>query len=76
MKKKSICAIATVALSALALVQPAHADENLLGYVRGAEVLPKGALEAYQPRSGSYPVPAGPTGGAEAVSVGAMSSLT
>ena len=26
----------------------AHADENLLGYVRGAETLPKGAWEIYQ----------------------------
>lgn len=33
---------------AFAACQPALADENLLGYVRGAEVLPKGASEIYQ----------------------------
>jgi hypothetical protein len=27
---------------------PAHADENLFGYVRGSEVLPKGSAEFYQ----------------------------
>jgi len=26
----------------------AHADENLLGYVKGAETLPAGAWEGYQ----------------------------
>ena len=35
-------------VAALALSLPALADENLFGYVRGAEVLPKGASEAYQ----------------------------
>jgi hypothetical protein len=30
------------------LLPNAHADENLFGYVKGSEVLPKGALEAYQ----------------------------
>ena len=37
-----------LAAAALALSTTAHADENLLGYVRGAEVLPKGASEFYQ----------------------------
>ena len=37
-----------VALTLLALSLPALADENLFGYVRGAEVLPKGQVEAYQ----------------------------
>lgn len=38
-----------LALSALlACANLAHADENLFGYIRGAEVLPKGAGEAYQ----------------------------
>lgn len=32
----------------LTLSLPAMADENLLGYVRGAETLPKGAGEVYQ----------------------------
>lgn len=30
------------------LAASAHADENLFGYVRGSEVLPKGAMELYQ----------------------------
>jgi len=34
--------------AALALSLPALADENLFGYVRGAETLPKGAAEVYQ----------------------------
>jgi hypothetical protein len=37
----SLCALALVSL-------PALADENLLGYVRGAETLPKGTAEVYQ----------------------------
>ncbi|MGM9489088.1 DUF6662 family protein [Ideonella sp. YS5] len=37
-----------LAAAMLALSATAHADENLLGYVRGAEVLPKGATEFYQ----------------------------
>lgn len=37
-----------LAAAALALTLPARADENLFGYVRGAETLPKGAGEAYQ----------------------------
>lgn len=32
---------------AIALTLPAEADENLLGYVSGAETLPRGASEAY-----------------------------
>ncbi len=35
------------ALAAALLALPALADENLLGYVSGAETLPKGASEAY-----------------------------
>ncbi|MFA5939789.1 MAG: DUF6662 family protein [Sinimarinibacterium sp.] len=40
----------TLASSLLAacLSPPAHADENLFGYVNGAEPLPKGALEIYE----------------------------
>jgi hypothetical protein len=34
--------------AALVLALPAHADENLFGYVKGAETLPKGATELYQ----------------------------
>lgn len=41
--RQSLLGAAVLALSA-----PAMADENLFGYVRGAEVLPKGASEAYQ----------------------------
>jgi|GEM_PF-100059 len=36
------------AAAALSLSLPAMADENLLGYVRGAETLPKGSGEFYQ----------------------------
>ena len=39
------------ALGLACLIQPfavAHADENLFGYVKGAETLPKGAREMYQ----------------------------
>ena len=36
------------ALAMLTACLAAHADENLFGYVRGAETLPKGATEAYQ----------------------------
>ncbi len=40
--------IAPAALAAALLAQmPASADENLLGYVSGAETLPQGASEAY-----------------------------
>jgi opacity protein-like surface antigen len=35
------------ALAAALLTLPAQADENLLGYVSGAETLPQGASEAY-----------------------------
>ena len=38
---------ALTALTTALLVLPAHADENLLGYVSGAETLPQGASEAY-----------------------------
>ena len=39
----------TLALAAALIVAlPASADENLLGYVRGAETLPKGSSEFYQ----------------------------
>jgi len=37
-----------LALAMLGLTLPALADENLFGYVRGAEVLPRGQVEAYQ----------------------------
>jgi len=43
---------AALAVAALlgsgAIVAPLHADENLLGYVYGAETLPRGRWEAYQ----------------------------
>jgi hypothetical protein len=38
----------TAGLALLALAGAAQADENLFGYVRGAEVLPKGSAEFYQ----------------------------
>jgi hypothetical protein len=42
-------ALALLGASVLALsALPAHADENLFGYVKGAETLPKGAQELYQ----------------------------
>lgn len=37
----------TLTAFAFALFAPAHADENLFGYVKGAEPLPKGAREFY-----------------------------
>jgi hypothetical protein len=37
-----------LAVAALAASLPAAADENLFGYIRGAETLPKGAWEVYQ----------------------------
>jgi len=40
--------VALLAALALATALPSRADENLFGYVRGAETLPKGATEAYQ----------------------------
>jgi len=43
MFRKSLLGIAVLALSL-----PALADENLFGYLRGAEVLPKGTGEIYQ----------------------------
>lgn len=36
-----------IALISLAAMQSTHADENLFGYVKGAEPLPKGAREFY-----------------------------
>lgn len=39
---------ALTAIAACALAPAALADENLFGYVKGAETLPKGALEIYQ----------------------------
>jgi hypothetical protein len=44
MQLKKTC----VTLSLLVLGSAANADENLFGYVRGSEVLPKGAGEVYQ----------------------------
>jgi Family of unknown function (DUF6662) len=41
-------ASAAVAVLALPLASPATADENLLGYVKGAEPLPRGSWEIYQ----------------------------
>jgi hypothetical protein len=38
----------SLAVAVTAVSLPAWADENLFGYVRGAETLPKGAAEAYQ----------------------------
>lgn len=35
-------------IALLAIATSVHADENLFGYVRGAEVLPKGQAEFYQ----------------------------
>src|SRR5687768_9571434 len=40
--------VGLTALSLLVINSPAAADENLFGYVRGAETLPKGANELYQ----------------------------
>ena len=40
-------AASLAALAAALLALPAHADENLLGYVSGTETLPQGASEAY-----------------------------
>ncbi|MDA8258772.1 MAG: hypothetical protein M0Z99_24590 [Betaproteobacteria bacterium] len=40
-------AASLAALAAALLALPAQADENLLGYVSGAETLPQGASEAY-----------------------------
>lgn len=45
MKRKTV--LAAIA-AAIGLAAGARADENLFGYVRGAETLPKGAWEAYQ----------------------------
>ena len=46
---KSVCrTLMAAAIVTASLSTPAFADENLLGYVRGAETLPKGAGEIYQ----------------------------
>ena len=37
-----------IALAVITLSSTVHADENLFGYIRGSEVLPKGAGEFYQ----------------------------
>jgi hypothetical protein len=41
-------AISTLALTVLAVSHVAHADESLLGYIKGAETLPKGSWELDQ----------------------------
>ena len=46
MKKSALFAILPATLC-MAAAPPVHADENLLGYVSGAETLPQGASEAY-----------------------------
>lgn len=46
MKTRSLISLSSAALC-LATTFPAAADENLLGYVSGAETLPQGASEAY-----------------------------
>lgn len=46
--RATLTAAALALTAAPALVTPAQADENLLGYTQGAETLPKGALEVYQ----------------------------
>jgi hypothetical protein len=38
----------TALCGAAAIALPAHADENLLGYVRGSELIPAGGWELYQ----------------------------
>jgi Family of unknown function (DUF6662) len=43
-----IGATAAALVLTLAMAEPAAADENLLGYVKGAEPLPRGAWELYQ----------------------------
>lgn len=44
----SLLRLSLLGAVALALSVSAHADENLFGYVRGAETLPKGEAEFYQ----------------------------
>jgi len=46
MKSTSLLALSSAAIC-LAATFPAAADENLLGYISGAETLPQGASEAY-----------------------------
>jgi hypothetical protein len=48
MKMSKPIHILAAGLLALAGANPSHADENLFGYVKGAEPLPKGAQELYQ----------------------------
>ena len=45
--KKTVLSTLFPAALCMAAAVPAHADENLLGYVSGAETLPQGANEAY-----------------------------
>lgn len=42
------CLPAALCGAILAAAPPAHADENLFGYVRGAETIPEGGWELYQ----------------------------
>ena len=42
-----LCKLAPIALAGFALAGTAHADENLFGYVRGAETIPVGGAELY-----------------------------
>lgn len=46
--EKKILRRALPVVAAALMATPAFADENLFGYVRGAEVLPQGQLEFYQ----------------------------
>lgn len=45
---KTLKFFASVAVVCAITTSSAHADENLLGYVKGAETLPEGATEIYQ----------------------------
>lgn len=47
LKRALALAVAAAGALASAALSPAKADENLLGYVKGAETLPKGAAELY-----------------------------
>jgi hypothetical protein len=48
MRSVPLLRAALLGAAALAMALPAHADENLFGYVKGSETLPKGAAELYQ----------------------------
>ncbi len=48
MLKLVMGALALHAALALLWSEPAHADENFFGYVKGAETLPKGTYELYE----------------------------